>query len=49
MSFNSVVAQPITVYVRAKTAVGCAFASEAHCERLADAGSGTGHQCDFAL
>jgi hypothetical protein len=26
-----------------------AFASEAHRERLADAGPGTGHQRDFAL
>jgi hypothetical protein len=27
----------------------CAFASEPHRQRLADAGSGAGHQRDFAL
>jgi len=36
MTFNSVLADPITAYVEAKIAVGCRFASEARALRLFD-------------
>ena len=34
MTFDSIVAQPITAYIKAKSAVGCVFAGEARRLRL---------------